>query len=119
MGRRHFDDYEPDDWKEEHKRAERERRKRDAKRHRHDSEEKSESRAGRDSRRPPDLLHTLLLLLLEQALVRGDPLRSEQADDFWRNATDVEHQIAVTILEQSSNNVEAKLRDIKTMLGSS
>lgn len=50
MGRRHFDDYEPDDWKEEHKRAERERRKRDAKRHRHDSEEKSESRDGRDSR---------------------------------------------------------------------
>ena len=58
-------------------------------------------------------------LLLEQALVRGDPLRSEQADDFWRNATDFEHQIAVTILEQSSNNVEAKLRDIKSMLGSS
>ena len=58
-------------------------------------------------------------LLLEQALVRGDPLRSEQADDFWRNAFNFEHQIAVTILEQSSNNVDAKLRDIKSMLGSS
>ena len=63
--------------------------------------------------------YAAIQLLLEQALVRGDPLRSEQADDFWRNATDFEHQVAVTILEQSSNNVEAKLRDIKSMLGSS
>lgn len=50
MGRRHFDDYEPDEWEEEHKRADRERRKRDAKRHRHNSEENNESRETRDSR---------------------------------------------------------------------
>ena len=63
--------------------------------------------------------YAAILLLLEQALVRGDPLRSEEADDFWRNATDFEHQIAVTLLGQSINNVEAKVRDIKLILGSS
>jgi len=59
--------------------------------------------------------YAAILLLLEQALVA----QSRRADDFWRNVTDLEHQIAVTILEQSSNNVEAKLRHIKWMLGSS
>ena len=62
--------------------------------------------------------YAAILLLLEQALVRGDPLRSEEADDFWRNATDFEHRIAVALLEQSINNVEAKVRDIKLILGS-
>lgn len=57
-------------------------------------------------------------LLLEQALVRSDPLRSEEADNFWRDATDFEHEMAVTLLEQSMNNVEAKVRDIKLILGS-
>ena len=61
----------------------------------------------------------MILLLLEQALVRGDPLRSEETDDFWRNATDFEHHIAVTLLDQSINDVEAKVRDIKLILGSS
>ena len=40
--------------------------------------------------------YAAIQLLLEQALVRGDPLRSDQADDFWRNATDFEHQVSVT-----------------------
>lgn len=44
MSRRQFDDYDPNEWEEEHKRAERERRKRDAKRHRHDDEKGEESR---------------------------------------------------------------------------
>ena len=49
MSRRQFDDYDPNEWEEEHKRAERERRKRDAKRHRHDDEKGEE---GRDRLRP-------------------------------------------------------------------
>ena len=36
MSRRDFDDYDPNEWQEEHKRADRDRRKRDAKRHRHE-----------------------------------------------------------------------------------
>ena len=50
MGRRHFDDYEPDEWEEEHKRADRERRKRDAKRQRHHSDDKGEDRDSRPAR---------------------------------------------------------------------
>ena len=56
--------------------------------------------------------------MLEQALVRSDPLRSEGADNFWRDASDFEHEMAVTLLEQSMNNVEAKVRDIKLILSS-
>ena len=45
-------------------------------------------------------------------------LYDRKADNFWRDATDFEHEMAVTLLEQSMNNVEAKVRDIKLILGS-
>lgn len=43
MGRRHFDDYDPNDWQENEKKAKKEKQKRDAKRQKHaDGDEKRE-----------------------------------------------------------------------------
>ena len=44
MRRRHFDDYDPNEWQEEHKKAEQEKRKRDAKKHRHELPVENEPR---------------------------------------------------------------------------
>ncbi|WP_157375396.1 hypothetical protein [Alcanivorax hongdengensis] len=51
MSRRHFDDYDPKEWQEEHDKSDRERRKRDAKKHRHQQPE-DDSRNDRHSHRP-------------------------------------------------------------------
>ena len=56
-------------------------------------------------------------LLLEQAHMRSDPLRSEEAEDFWRHANKSEYDVAVTLFEQSMNKAEAKVRYMKLSLG--
>ncbi len=58
--------------------------------------------------------YSAIHLLLDQALDRA----TERGSDFWTsNITDFEHQIALAILEESNNNVEAELTAIKCKLG--
>ena len=47
MSRRQFDDYDAREWEEEHERVSKERRKRDAKKHRHHLDEDEVSAGGR------------------------------------------------------------------------
>ena len=48
-------------------------------------------------------------VLLDQALAPS----TRSGNDLWHNVNDFEHQLALSILEQSSNIVEAKLEHIK------
>lgn len=47
MSRRHFDDYDAKEWQEEHSRVAKERRKRDAKKHRHQTDDEALEAPGR------------------------------------------------------------------------
>lgn len=47
MSRRHFDDYDAKEWQEEHSRVAKERRKRDAKKHRHQTDDEAAEAPGR------------------------------------------------------------------------